>query len=162
MPRPAEAFLDIETSRDLEIILIGIYSRSLGIKQLVGSECTGRRLKRLLPEGGRLFTFNGHCFDLPRIQDQLGMRLRESMDSHDLRYECRDWGLRGGQKKIERKVGYRRLANPLGYFEVWRLWDQCSQRPNSYARERLLTYNRFDIAGMRAIKCYLEHRHAAC
>ena len=47
-----------------------------GVVQLVGSEITVARLEQALPEGGVLFTYNGHCFDLVCIRRQLGIDLR--------------------------------------------------------------------------------------
>src|SRR5262245_4044241 len=102
--KPIEIYLDVETDWWRELTVIGFKSSVTGMVQLVGSEITARRLRKLLPHHGRLFTYNGHCFDISCIRTQLGFDLRERFELFDLRWICQRLGMGGGQKFIERRV----------------------------------------------------------
>jgi uncharacterized protein YprB with RNaseH-like and TPR domain len=114
MGRPVEIYLDIETDRDRQITVLGFRSSETGLVQLVGREITRSRLRRELPLKGRLYTFNGHGFDLSLIRFRLGVDLREIFDSCDLRWVCHRTGLRrlrGGQKRVEERIGFARTVS---------------------------------------------------
>jgi uncharacterized protein YprB with RNaseH-like and TPR domain len=101
---------------------VGFPSDAIGLVQLIGTEISPRRLKKDLPKGGRPFTYNGHCFDLPVIKNRLGLDLRSAFDSIDLRWGCQRHGLRGGQKLIEQKIGVRSDLPDLDGLEAIHLW----------------------------------------
>ncbi len=103
-----EVYLDVETNWRRELTVIGFRSSATGLVQLIGTEITARRLRKELPRGGWLFTYNGHCFDLSCIDNQLGWNLRDQFESLDLRWICRRAGLLGGQKRIEQRIGHER------------------------------------------------------
>jgi uncharacterized protein YprB with RNaseH-like and TPR domain len=98
--QPGDIYLDIETDERMHITVVGFRAAETGLVQLVGDEVTPERLHAELPAAGRLFTYNGHCFDLPVIRKRLGMDLRVRFDSWDLRFICQRQGLTGGQKHI--------------------------------------------------------------
>lgn len=154
---PADVYLDIETDQWQRITVVGFRSAVTGLVQLVGSEVTPRALHDALPAGGRLFTYNGHCFDLPVIRKQLGMDLRVRFDSWDLRFVCARHGLRGGQKAVERQIGCRRVLDGMdGRDAVW-LWER-HRRGDVAALVTLLRYNAEDVDGLALIKEYLAAR----
>jgi uncharacterized protein YprB with RNaseH-like and TPR domain len=93
-----DIFLDIETTWEGEPTVIGFRSRETGLVQFAGEEITLRRLLNALPRTGRLFTFNGHSFDLVRIHWALGVDLQEQFDSIDLMHVGWRYDLRGGQQ----------------------------------------------------------------
>jgi uncharacterized protein len=157
MTRPLEIYLDIETSWDRQITVLGFRSSETGLIQLVGPEITPRRLRGVLPSRGRLFTFNGHAFDLTRIRHELGVDLREMFESYDLMWVCRRTGLRrlsGGQKLIEERIGFSRTVALANWSDPMNLW-QAHQAGELGALDTLLRYNADDVRGLIAIKRYL-------
>ncbi len=152
-----ELVLDIETDWYRQITVLGFRSSSTGLVQLVGDEVTRRRLLRELPRRAILFTYNGHCFDLPIIRSQLGVDLRETFDSHDLRFVCQRAGLKGGLKAVEHRIGVRRKLRGLDGWDAIALWS-AFEEGNRTALKKLLGYNAEDLAGLRAIRRYLKAR----
>ena len=71
-----DAYLDIETSWDREIKVIGVYMPGRGTRQLVDAEITDVAVARLVQGARRLYTFNGDRFDLPMIERHLRLDLR--------------------------------------------------------------------------------------
>lgn len=149
-----EIYLDIETDWQQQITVIGFRSPTTGLVQLVGEEATAERLLYLLPRGGRLYTYNGHCFDLPCIRKQLGVDLRSCFDSWDLRWICQRVGLRGGQKIIEQVIGRRRTTEGIDGMQAIILWARY-QRGDPEALHTLLRYNAEDVDGLALIRRYL-------
>jgi uncharacterized protein YprB with RNaseH-like and TPR domain len=147
--------LDIETDWSRRLTLVGFRSVSTGLVQLVGDEITAARLQRELPVTGVLFTYNGHCFDLPVIRDQLGVDLRARYTSHDLRWICQRNGLRGGQKAIEQELGFARTLEGLNGRDAIALWTR-HLRGDPSALATLLSYNREDLDGLAAIRDHLR------
>jgi uncharacterized protein YprB with RNaseH-like and TPR domain len=123
--------------------------------QLVGSEIEERRVARELPKRGRLFTFNGHSFDVTCIRRQLGLDLRARYESFDLRWVCYHAGLRGGQKVIERRLGIRRRLAEMNGLHAIALWEQ-HQEGHSGALDTLMQYNAEDLQGLMEIKQHLS------
>ncbi len=152
-----DVYLDIETDWDRNLTLVGFHSEVTGVVQLVGGDITADRLRTELPSGGNLYTYNGHCFDLPVIHKQLGLHLRTLFDSHDLRWICQRNGIRGGQKSIEERIGVRRQLTGLSGMDAMVLWTQHLQGDPD-ALTTLLGYNREDLDGLVAIRTYLSRR----
>lgn len=149
--RKVEIYLDIETSWNREITVLGFSSSVTGLVQLVGAEVTRARLMRELPKSGMLFTYNGHSFDLSVIRDQLGIELRSAFDSHDLRWVCQRLGLMGGQKAIERRFGIKRTLDGYDGSDAPALWS-AYERGDEEALGTLLLYNKEDVGGIAAIR----------
>lgn len=158
-------FLDIETDFYQNITVIGFYSLSTGFRQIVGRDITKARLSRQLPKpvisaGGEsigmgsreLYTFNGHCFDLPVIKKRLGLALREKYQSIDLRYLCKKHGLVGGQKIIEKMLGIRRELPDMDGRDAIYLWQNYIECGDSDSLNALLAYNQEDVMNMVRIK----------
>jgi len=157
-------FLDIETDFHQNITVLGFYSESTGFQQIVGRDITKARISRLLPkpiikDPGEaagpnlrgLYTFNGHCFDLPVIRKRLGLDLREKYDSIDLRYLCKKQGLAGGQKAIEKMLGIGRDLPDALY-----LWHNYIEYGSIGSLNTLLAYNQEDVMNMVRIKEIVE------
>jgi len=157
MERTTEVYLDIETNWERELTVVGFRSSATGLVQLVGSEITSRRLRKELPRGGRLFTYNGHCFDLSCIHGQLGLDLRSQFESFDLRWICQRIGLMGGQKRIERRIGHKRKYAEMDGLDAIRLWNE-HERGDQEALALLLRYNAEDLTGLARIKRHLSAR----
>jgi uncharacterized protein YprB with RNaseH-like and TPR domain len=157
MPETEEIYLDVETDWSRRLTLVGFRSRSTGLVQLVGAEITPERLCGVLPRAGALYTYNGHCFDLPVIRGQLGLDLRDTYASHDLRWICQRHGLRGGQKAIEQRIGVVRTLAGLDGRDAIALWAR-HLRGDAQALEDLLRYNAEDLDGLAAIRDHLWSR----
>jgi uncharacterized protein len=162
MPRLLTIYLDIETTWHGEPTVVGFRSTASGVVQLVGGEITKRRLLRELPRDGVLYTFNGHCFDLPRLRTHLGVDLHQRFSSVDLRYACGYAGMSGGQKHIEQRIGFgRRLPEVDGRMAI-KLWKMYEKLGDEAALDTLLRYNAEDLSGLRAIKGYLQRNARDC
>jgi uncharacterized protein len=121
---------------------------------LIGEEITRKRILNELPRTGRLYTYNGHCFDLSIIRDQLELDLGEKFDSWDLRWLCQRNGIYGGQKTIENQIGIQRKTEGFDGLEAIRLWEKYNLSGEK-ALQALLLYNEEDITGLVLIKRYL-------
>lgn len=156
--RPVEVFLDVETDRDRELRLVGLYSSGCGVVQVVDAEITRARLSRLLPKAGHLFTFNGAQCDIPAIRHALGLDLNQRFVSRDLRRQCRDCGLKGGQKFIDRRLGFRRDAEPPNVWQQWSYSDRYDARGDERALGIMKHYNELAIHCLRHIRRWLSSR----
>ncbi len=159
-----QLYLDIETDFYQNITVIGFYSESTGFQQIVGRDITRARLSRRLPKpviksdgkatgmGLReLYTFNGHCFDLPVIKKRLGLDLREKYDSKDLRFICKKHGLVGGQKAIEKILGLRRELPDMDGRDALYLWQNYVEYGDEDSLSTLLAYNKEDVMNLAMI-----------
>ncbi len=155
-----EIYLDVETDWQRRLTVIGFYSPVTGLVQLVGPQINTANLRAALPAEGTLYTFNGHSFDLPCLEQQLGVRLRQQFHSIDLRWSCRRQGLKGGQKRIEQMIGYRRILPELSGYDAMVLWGRY-QRGDARALSTLLQYNGEDLTGMMRIKAHLDRLASA-
>jgi uncharacterized protein len=151
-------YLDIETDWDREITVIGLYHRARGFWQLCDREVTGQRLLERLPDAGRIYTFNGHCFDLPVIKRRLGIDLRQRYQSVDLRYVCQRRGLTGGQKAIEQRLGIARRLPGLDGRDAVRLWQHYRQYGDEGSLRLLLAYNREDVMNLVRLGSLVRQR----
>ena len=146
-------FLDIETTGLShyydEITIVG-WTFGGAAKTLV----KGQDPRPLVKDAARakvLVTFNGIRFDTKFIAKELPEVALP--DTHiDLMYLCRRVGLKGGQKAIEKELNIRvrdDLADVDGAAAVV-LWHR-HMRGDTAALQKLLCYNRSDIAAMGAI-----------
>ncbi len=161
MARTSAVYLDVETDWSRRLTIVGFRSTETGLVQLVGREISRARLSRELPRCGRLFTYNGHCFDLACIRDQLGLDLRDHFDSFDLRWICQRHGLTGGQKMVEVRAGVRRTLEGYDGRDAMYLWSRYKVGDEE-ALQTLLLYNAEDIAGLVAIRQHLSRLGVLC
>jgi uncharacterized protein YprB with RNaseH-like and TPR domain/predicted nuclease with RNAse H fold/dephospho-CoA kinase len=95
-------------------------------------------------------TFNGTLFDLKFLR-QTHPELHLPKAHVDLRFFARAVGLRGGQKEIERMIGFERLsASDMSGEAAPLLWHEYLMG-NAEAFKKLVEYNRSDVEGMKAI-----------
>lgn len=149
-------YLDIETNYSGEITVIGMYAKSIGLVQLVRPNISADELLRVMPRVKRLYTYNGHCFDLPVIRKHFGVNLREHYESIDLRFVCQRVGWKGGLKKVEQQLGIeRKLPGVDGMAALW-LWEQYWIENDKRALKTLLTYNKEDVMNLIALRKALK------
>ena len=144
------AYLDIETSWEKSITVIGIYKTGLGTTQLVAPQIDRDSLLSALEGAQRLFTYNGTGFDLPVIEKWLGVPLRQHVPHRDLMYDCWKKKLKGGLKAVERTLGIHRDTEGVDGLQAMNLWA-AHQRGNSDALELLLRYNREDCENLEIL-----------
>lgn len=153
---PEDVFLDIETSWERTITVIGFIAPSTGLVQLVAPDISAESLLDVLPKKGRIFTFNGDRFDIPVIRKELDVNLAATLQSWDLWKICRAAGIRGGQKKIEVELGISRDSEGVDgkqAMNLWRAWWEDGERD---ALDLLLRYNAEDVEGMIKIAEFLK------
>ena len=159
MKSSLEAYLDIETTGlsafTGAITVVGIYlcnKMDTGFVQLVGHDITRYTLLEALEGVDIIYTYNGHRFDLPFINVQLGVNLEEMFTHHDLMYDCWHCNLRGGFKAVERQLGIsRELVEVDGRMAV-NLWWRYVDSFDLEALDTLLAYNKEDVVNLKELK----------
>lgn len=151
-----DAYLDIETTWQRTISVIGIYLPQRGTIQLVGAGVSDVNLYAALAGVETIFTFNGASFDLPIIYKALGADLKREFMHCDLLRECRRQNLRGGLKIVEQKIGIARSTYGLDGRDALRLWQAYESYNDQAALDLLLRYNRDDIINLPRLRCYLH------
>lgn len=150
--RQTTVYLDIETTGldgyANEITTIALYDG-----HSVFHYVNGENLDDFGIDIGRfdvIVTYNGKCFDIPFIENCLGIRLNQA--HIDLRYVLKGLGYSGGLKGCERQLGLDRgqLAGVDGYFAVL-LWAEYRNAGNRRALETLLAYNIQDVVNLEIL-----------
>ncbi len=157
-----DAYLDIETTGFScyyhKITVVGIaisHGRGDRLIQLVDQSLNPDTLLDSLRGVDRIFTYNGHRFDLPFIKSCLGVDLTRGFYHHDLMFDCWRCNLYGGLKAVERQLGIpRRLAEVNGYMAVL-LWEQYQRYGDLQALRTLLEYNAEDVLNLKALRAAL-------
>src|SRR5258706_245961 len=91
------AFLDIETSWEKTITIIGIYRSGEETIQLIAPEINRALLLQSLEGVEKIYTYNGTGFDLPVIERWLGVKLAGLAPHRDLMDDCWKRKLNGGR-----------------------------------------------------------------
>jgi uncharacterized protein len=144
------AFLDIETSWERTITVVGIYKSGGDTIQLVGPQISRESILQALEGAERLFTYNGTGFDLPVIERVHGIALSQHLPHRDLMYDCWKKKLKGGLKAVERTLGIHRDTEGVDGLQAMKLWAAHVQG-NSDALELLLLYNKEDCVNLEAL-----------
>ena len=147
-----KAYLDIETSFDGAITVIGLHAEDRGMIQLVGGKITDVSVWRALDGINTIYTYNGSRFDLPVIRRRLGLDLAKEFRSHDLMYDCWRNKLKGGLKAVERQLGIERHLKDVDGFMAVRLWFDYVNNNDHQALATLLEYNREDVANLLVLR----------
>jgi len=153
-----KAFLDIETSFEGEITVLGIYRGDGTLIQLVGKEITGSNLLKSLVGTTTIYTYNGSRFDLPVIKEKLSVDLDDFFVTYDLMYDCWERNLYGGLKKVEQILGIKRRLKEVNGWVAMELWYQYEKENNKKALQVLLEYNKEDIVNLPALMEKLGER----
>ena len=145
-------FLDVETtglSRRRDDVTVVSLHRDGGTRTLVrGRDLTREALVRALGRAKLLVTFNGKRFDVPFLERAFGLDV--DLPHVDLLYPCREVGLTGGLKGIEREVGIGRDRQDLSGEDAVRLWRRY-ERGDESALSTLVEYNRADARNLEAL-----------
>lgn len=155
-------YLDIETSWKGYITIIGFYHQEIGLCQMIWPDITAERLEANLPPADFLFTYHGHCFDLPVISKHLKLSLRNYYNSIDLRIVCNRYNLYGGLKAVEKKLGIKRQLPDLTGIDAMNLWESFINSGSQEAIDNLLTYNQEDVVNLITLRQRLEDLGFSC
>jgi uncharacterized protein YprB with RNaseH-like and TPR domain len=155
-------YLDIETTYQGKLTVIGLHHEAIGTQQLVGEAITPVALERLLPMADCIYTYNGDRFDLAIIRKQLGIDLKERYRSVDLMRHCHKLQLYGGLKRTEEQLGITRVLSGVSGKDAVALWYTYEKTGDTEALETLLAYNREDVENLKVLRERLLQRHARC
>ncbi|PSQ01900.1 exonuclease [Halobacteriales archaeon QS_5_70_17] len=114
----------------------------------VGDPLTVEALREELRDAPLLVTFNGKRFDVPFLEEAFDLSL--DAPHIDLMYPCKQLGLTGGLKAVERELGVERDRPDVDGREAVRLWRRY-ERGAADALETLVSYNRDDAANLRLL-----------
>ncbi|MFA5629184.1 MAG: ribonuclease H-like domain-containing protein [Dehalococcoidales bacterium] len=159
-----DAYLDIETtglsSQTSDITVIGLYlvnSHNSKLIQLVGENITAAGLIESFSGVENLYTYNGKRFDLPFIDNKIGVNL-ETMAAHrDLMFDCWDCNLKGGLKIVEQKLGIYRKSVGMSGLDAVLLWERYKRLNDLAALKKLLEYNREDVINLKILREKLNY-----
>jgi uncharacterized protein YprB with RNaseH-like and TPR domain len=114
----------------------------------VGEPLTVGAVREALCDAPLLVTFNGKRFDAPFLEETFDLSL--DTPHIDLMYPCKQLGLTGGLKAVERELGVDRDRPDIDGREAVRLWRRY-ERGATDALETLVSYNRDDAANLRTL-----------
>jgi uncharacterized protein YprB with RNaseH-like and TPR domain len=150
--RDRACFFDIETTgldqRRNEVTTVSLHQAGETTTFVRGQDLTTGRLREAFADADLLVTFNGKRFDVPFLEQNFDVALDHP--HLDLMYPCRQLGLSGGLKAIEREVGLERDRPDISGRDAVRLWHQY-ERGDEDALETLVSYNREDTVNLRTL-----------
>jgi len=151
-----KAYLDIETTFDGQISVVGIHVPGREMVQLTGNQVTDVLIAKALEGVTTVVTFNGASFDLPFINRTTGLQIREMVEHRDLLRSCRKRGLKGGLKRVEILLGITRTSGVVDGRMAPRLWQRWETEGDEEALRVLLDYNREDCVNLEVLESILD------
>lgn len=152
-------YLDIETCRQDEITVVGLYNGD-SPKVLIRGYNLDKRMILSALEGCKLIvTFNGSSFDIPLINRYYGGVIG-SIPHLDLRYACAQVGLRGGLKRIEKEIGISRPeeVKDISGGDAVLLWKKWWATRNEKYLRQLIQYNMEDILNLKPLAEFVVNK----
>lgn len=148
-------YLDIETDgldRDSEITVVTVHKKSGTVTLVNGEDLSSESLSKALSDVSMLVTFNGRCFDVPTLRCSFP-DVDLDLPHFDLRFGCKDIGMSGGLKNIERAIGLKRSEDiaEVDGLEAVRLWKRWTNRGDEESLRRLVEYNRADTINLEVL-----------
>lgn len=151
-----KAYLDIETTFDNTISVVGIHIPGKDMVQLTGTQVTDVEIAMALKGVSAVVTFNGASFDLPFIRRITGLEVRDLAVHHDLLHVCRKRGLKGGLKRVEVLLGIGRDSGITDGRMAPRLWQRWETDGDEEALRVLLEYNKEDCVNLEILESILD------
>ncbi|MBU0979957.1 MAG: ribonuclease H-like domain-containing protein [Nanoarchaeota archaeon] len=145
-------YLDIETSFDGDITVVGMYDSTDTKTMIKGINLDAKNLKQYLQRFKLIMTFNGSSFDLP-ILNKYYPGCIPRMPHMDLMHCCRRIGLTGGLKKIEKKLGIARdeeVEHVVGS-QAPLLWRHYKATGDEHYLRLLVKYNDEDVINLKPL-----------
>jgi len=153
----SRAYLDIETSYEQRITVVGIYRPDRDVLQLVGRNVTAEAINDFLAGSSEVLTYNGHRFDLPIIKSETGVDIRAGFRCRDLMHDCWRRNLKGGLKNVEKQLDIGRETEGVDGRMAMRLWRRYVEYDDEDAMKLLLQYNRDDIVNLETLRQTLDN-----
>ena len=150
------AYLDIETTFDNTISVVGIHIPGKDMVQLTGTQVTDVEIAMALKGVSAVVTFNGASFDLPFIRRITGLEVRDLAEHRDLLHVCRKRGLKGGLKRVEVLLGIGRDSGITDGRMAPRLWQRWETDGDEKALRVLLEYNKEDCVNLEILESILD------
>ena len=159
--RPRAVYLDIETTANFDISVVGLFANGTMTSLVRGESLTASRLHDELMRHDLIVTFNGTGFDLPRLRAHFP-QLAFDQPHMDLCLLGRQLGLRGGLKRVEQMIGIERPPALQGIdgWDAVRWWNRWRQSRDAAARQLLLAYNEADCKNLEPLADLLYARLA--
>jgi uncharacterized protein YprB with RNaseH-like and TPR domain len=150
--REDACFFDIETTglsqhRD-KVTTVSVHRGGDTETFVRGRDLTAERLREAFADASLLVTFNGKRFDVPFLETSFDLSLE--YPHLDLMYPCRQLGLTGGLKVIEREIGVERDRPDISGEDAVRLWREY-EGGDEGALDTLVSYNREDTVNLRTL-----------
>jgi uncharacterized protein YprB with RNaseH-like and TPR domain len=143
-----KAYLDIETDRQGNVCVIGIFCKPKGFVQFYGDDVTADNLANVLSRARTIVTFNGDLFDLPTLDKCFNLDLKANYLSLDLFKVKKNLGLPGGLKQLEKMYGITRKTEGINGYKAIMLWEKYVKRGEMKALKLLLEYNKEDVLNL--------------
>lgn len=150
------AYLDIETTFQGAVTVVGVYREPDRLIQLVGEWITPHILEEALGPVETVVTYNGNRFDLPVIKRRIGLDIRRMYRSRDLMYDCHRIGLFGGLKAVERTLGIDRETAELTGRDAPVLWERYRKKGDRESLALLLRYNGEDVVNLAVLRRIID------
>lgn len=130
--------------------IVGLYDGTQYKALVKDRDLNRENLERELAKYKYLITFFGSGYDLPFLDQTMGVRF--SMPHFDLSLAGRRAGIQGGLKKLEDRFGIERedAVKGLNGYDAVKLW-KAARRGDAEALERLIAYNRCDTVNLFAL-----------
>lgn len=159
MKPPCRAYIDIETTgldryRDA-VTVVGIClerGRTHEVVQFYEGTLSDKNILEAVGPADILYSYNGARFDLPFIEQRLGVDLARRFDHCDLMHHCWRRDLWGGQKAVEYQLGISRKTKGVDGYMAVQLWWDYKDNGNRRALKKLLKYNAEDVANLAHIR----------
>ena len=152
-------FLDIETtgldSKNNDITVIGLFD-GINTKTMIKNiNLDYKKLKEELQRYKLIVTFNGSSFDVPFI-NKTYPGLLPDIPNFDVKSITPRLNLKGGLKKIERKLGIRRNKIIEKFYggDALTLWKMYRSTNDEYYLNLLIEYNDDDIINLKKVADY--------
>lgn len=146
-------FFDIETTgldkKKNKVTTMSLH-RNGNTKTLVrGDNLTREKLQEEFHKSSLIVSFNGKRFDQPFLEHNYKMNIN---NPHiDLMYLCRNIGLSGGLKEIEKEIGINRDLEDLDGREAIRLWKKYEKTGKQQYLDKLVKYNEYDAMNLEEL-----------
>ena len=150
-----KVYLDIETSFNGKITVVGIYKPGNGFYQLFGNNVNARNIQSAIQNTTTILTYNGSRFDLPIIKKELKLDLSKEYHSHDLMYDCWNVNLYGRLKEVEKTLDIKRELKGISGYDAMILWGRYELNGDEKALSTLLEYNKEDVLNLPVLESKL-------
>lgn len=147
-----KVYLDIESDRDGNVCVIGMFLPGTGFVQFYGNEVTPQSVLDVLMKAETIVTFNGDNFDLPVLKKFCDIDISLTHRSIDLHKVKKSLGIKGGLKELEKMYGIPRKTEGIDGYKAIMLWERYLKKGRLDALRLLLEYNKEDVLNLVSLE----------